>query len=61
VLGVANRYLSNDCYDLTCTLKVSLGIADETDARGLLWLLAIGTLALGVFVPFIPRLTSRRR
>jgi hypothetical protein len=61
VLGVANRYLSSDCYDLTCTLKVSLGIADETDARALLWLLAIGTLVLGVLVPFIPRLTRRRR
>lgn len=60
-VGVANRYLSSDCYDLTCTLKLGLGIPDETDARGLMWLVGIVTLALGVFVPFIPCLRGRRR
>jgi hypothetical protein len=60
-LGLANRYLSSDCYDLTCTLKLSLGIADETDAEGLMWLLAIGMLALSALVPFMPRLRRRRR
>lgn len=59
-LGVANRYLSSDCYDLTCRLKLSLGIADETDAEGLMWILVIATLALGAVVPFLPRLRERR-
>jgi len=59
-VGLVNRFLSSDCYDLTCTLKLGLSIADEADARALMWLLAIGTLALGVLVAFIPRFRRRR-
>ena len=59
-VGVANRYLSSDCYDLTCTLQRSLGISDETDARALMWLLGIGTLLLGALAPFVPGIRRRR-
>lgn len=59
--AIVNRYASTDCYDLACTVQATFGIADETDALGLLWVLAIGMLALGTLAPFVPRMLSRRR
>lgn len=61
VAGVVNRYASDDCYDLTCTLKRSFDIATDADALGLLWMIAIALMALGAFAPFVPRLLARRR
>jgi hypothetical protein len=60
-LAVANRYLGNDCYDLTCTIKKSFGIVREGDALGLLWVIAIGVLALGALAPFASRMLAHRR
>jgi len=60
-VGLANRFLANDCYDLTCTLKKSLGIDSDADARGLLSALVLGVLALSCVAPFLPRLLRRRQ
>ena len=60
-LGLANRYLGHDCYDLTCTLKKSFGIVSDADALGLLWVIMIGVLAMGALAPFLPRLLRRRQ
>jgi hypothetical protein len=55
LLGIANRMLSDDCYDLACRLRQTLGITSDADALGLLWLTAIGVLILGGLAPFVPR------
>ena len=60
-LGVANRYLGNDCYDLTCTVKRAFDVVSDDDALGLLWLIVIGVSALGALVPFVPRMLQHRR
>ena len=60
-LGVANRYLGNDCYDLTCTVKRAFDVVGDDDALGLLWLIVIGVSALGALVPFVPRMLQHRR
>lgn len=60
-LAVANRYVADECYDLTCTIRKTFGIAAEADALGLLLLLVAGVLVLSALVPFVPRLLRRRR
>jgi hypothetical protein len=60
-LALANRYLGEDCYDLTCRLKKSFGIVSDADARGLLSVIVVAVLAMGALAPFVPRLARRRR
>ena len=60
-LGVANRSLDHGCYDLTCTIRQGLGLASDDDALGLLWLIALGVLALAALVPFVWRWLRQRR
>jgi TIR domain len=59
-LGLANRYLGDDCYDLTCTLKKYFDIVSDADALGLVSVLALGVLVIGAVVPFLPRWLRRR-
>lgn len=58
--AVANRLLT-DCYDLICTIKESLGVQADNDALGLLWLIALATLAIAAVLPFAPRWRKRWR
>ena len=60
-LGVANRTLDNGCYDLACTIGKGLGLKSDADALGLLWLSAIGVLALAALAPFLWRWLRQRR
>ena len=61
-LGVVNRSMDNGCYDLACTVRKNLGLDSDADALGLLWLTAIGVLALAALAPFLwRRLRQRRR
>lgn len=60
-IGLANRYLSSDCFDLVCTIQQALGLDSAADALALLWLIAGGILALGLMAPFVPRLLRRWR
>ncbi len=59
--GLANRWADSGCYDLTCTLQASLGIADPADALGLLWMLGIAVLGAGAAAPFVLRWWRGRR
>ncbi len=59
-IGIANRYAS-DCYDLACTLRAVLRLDSDADALGLLWVIAIGVLALSALAPFLLRALRQRR
>lgn len=59
--GLLNRLLSDDCYDLVCRLKTSLGIGADADALGLLWLIVCVVLGVSMLLPFLPRWLARRR
>lgn len=59
-LGLANRWFSDDCYDLTCRVRRSAGLAAEDDALALLLAITFCFLVLGALAPFVPRLLTRR-
>jgi len=61
--ALANRVLSDDCYDVVCRLRRSLGLGSDADALGVLWILALGVLAVAMLVPFMARIARplRRR
>src|SRR6185295_461585 len=61
--ALANRVLSDDCYDVVCRLRRSLGLGSDADALGVLWILALGVLAVAILVPFMARIARplRRR
>jgi hypothetical protein len=60
-LGMANRYLGTDCYDLACRVERTFGLAGDADAMGLLSVLAIGVLVVAALAPFLIRRLRRRR
>lgn len=60
-LGVANRETDNGCFDLTCAVQQTFGIAERSDALGLLILMVAVVLGLSAFAPFAPRVWRRKR
>jgi len=54
-IAMANRFMSGDCYDLTCRIRTSFGITREEDAIGLLPVMVIGILVFGALAPFLFR------
>ena len=61
LMGVAfANQLANGDEGLAGTLRRNLGLADDDDALGLLWMICIAMLCLGAIAPFMSRLLRRK-